>query len=176
MTSAAKFRSPSTIPSTDTAQSAPFENKDFLGEWFLIRTSNGFWKDKRNVRMEYTASGHDRFSYNAARSKAEKQMEGRNVPIEGAIAAFSWQGKGLLRLFSAVWEIVGRTESNDVEESWIVTFQHKTMFTAPAVNVACRSKNGLSSADLKKVSDWLLSLGDRNLERAAQDMYTIVQD
>lgn len=186
MAATARFKLPSTIASpADPQQSAdtPFKINDFLGQWYLVRTSNTFWKDKRNVRMEHTESGHDRFFYQAVKSDGGgrgrggiKTMEGRNTPVPDAVSTFSWQGKGLLRLFGATWEILGYNEMGEAGRSWMITFQHKTMFTSPAVNVACRSPDGFNDADRQQVEDWLIGLGEETFTTAVQGIYTIAQE
>ena len=142
----------------------------------MARTSNSFWKDKRNVKMRYTASGDDRFSYRPAHASTEKHMNGKNLPVPTAEAVFSWQGAGVLRLFTAKWEIVGfhKRMTEDVRSEWMVTFQHATMFTSPAVNVACRSKDGLDENTVKIIDEWLGSLGGKELENARTSMYTVL--
>jgi hypothetical protein len=81
-----------------------------------------------------------------------------------------------MRLFGLKWEILGLERKQEGQGSWMVTFQHKTMFTAPAVNVACRTKDDLSEDVIKLVENWLLHLGDEGFTRAVNDMYVIEQD
>lgn len=105
-----------------------------------------------------------------------KSMQGKTTPVPDAVATFSWQGKGLLRLFGAKWEILGYNETGEEGRSWMMTFTHKTMFTSPAVNVVCRSRNGLSDADFRQVEGWLTAIKDDVFQKAVQDMFTISQD
>jgi hypothetical protein len=179
MASAVRFRLPSTLSTAESPQQASFEissANDFLGDWYMIRTSNTFWKDKRNVRMNYNEGGDDRFFYQAMSSGAIKSVEGRNTPVQDAIATFAWQGKGLLRLFGAKWEILALEASPEEGPAWMITFQHKTMFTSPAVNLACRSKDGMSNKDLRLVEDWLAAVQDNTFRKATQDMFEVTQD
>lgn len=104
-----------------------------------------------------------------------KSVDGRNIPVQDAIATFSWQGKGLLRLFGAKWEILALETSPGEGPAWMVTFQYKTMFTSPAVNLACRSKNGMSDVDLKLVEGWLAAVQDNTFKKATQDMFNVLQ-
>lgn len=94
------------------------------------------------------------------------------MPVPNAPATYSWQGKGLLRLFTARWEVLG-FEEREEGRGWLLTFQHKTIFTAPAVNIACRTKTGLDKEVLGLVEDWLRGLGDEALKKALKDMYLI---
>lgn len=100
-------------------------------------------------------------------------MNGRNSPIPGVIATFSWQGTGLLRLFSAKWEVIAFDGGEKGQGNWMVTFQHKTILTSPAVNIACRSKNGLDGDVIELVQKWLASLGDDQLAKAGEEMYSV---
>jgi hypothetical protein len=174
MQESAKFRTPSTLPGTPAPKEATLDTTqvDYFGDWYLVRTSNSFWKDKSDVRMHYAASGEDHFAYTPAQSTVEKRMEGRNVPEPKTPGAYSWVGKGLMRLFTVHWEILGFEERPE-KMGWLLSFQHKTIFTAPAVNIACRSKNGPDEETVGMIKDWLKSLGDDGLSKAADDIDVI---
>jgi hypothetical protein len=64
--------------------------------------------------------------------------------------------------------------------AWMITFQHQTMFTSPSVNLACRSKNGISERGQRLVEDWLAGkVQDNNnntFKKAAQAMFDIIQE
>ncbi|OCK87021.1 uncharacterized protein K441DRAFT_671445 [Cenococcum geophilum 1.58] len=168
------FRNPSILTASPSSGDTTLDPKqiNYLGDWFLIRTSNSFWKDKSDVRMHYTATGEDHFAYKPARSTVEKSMEGRNTPAPNSPATYSWAGKGLLRLFTVRWEILGFEEGTE-KVGWLLTFQHKTMFTAPAVNIACRTKDGPNGGIVKAIEQWLRALGDEGLTKAVEDIYMI---
>lgn len=79
-----------------------------------------------------------------------------------------------MRLFTARWEILGF--GNEASgESWLMTFQHKTLFTSPAVNISCKNGHKLSDETSKTLEEWLKSLGNEELAKVVNDMYTINQ-
>lgn len=176
MQEAATFRSPSILAAPTSPENTALDPKyiNHFGDWFLVRTSNTFWKNKSDVRMHYTASGEDSFTYRSAGSTVEKRMEGRNTPDPNYQATYSWAGKGLLRLFTARWEILGFKEQAE-KSGWLLTFQHRTIFTAPAVNIACKKKDGLDQRVMESIEQWLVALGDEGLARAVEEMYMIEQ-
>lgn len=174
----ANFRIPSILAAPPLSNDAPSTTTpdpayiNHVGDWFLVLTSNSFWKDKSDVRMHYTATGEDYFAYKPARSMSEKLMEGRNTPEAKSPETFLWAGKGLLRLFTVRWEILGAEERMD-EAGWLLTFQHKTIFTAPALNISCKNKAGPDDRTLESIKDWVMGLGDEALSKAVMELYPI---
>lgn len=158
---------------------APVEDL-FKGSWFLIRSCNTFWKDKRNVRLEYTPAPtgshiEDQAFYQTMGSDTFKSMDGRDTQCEGEVGTYIWQGKGFMRIASARWEVLcftSRPESGD----WMLVFAYKSIFTAPAINLLCRSKTGLTDSDMRYLEQWLQGVKDDQFQRAVRGMVYIQQD
>ncbi|KAF2639262.1 hypothetical protein P280DRAFT_454449 [Massarina eburnea CBS 473.64] len=174
------FRLPTNlIESTSVPKStfqAPLQDL-FEGEWYMIRSSCSFWKDKRNVRLKYTsASSHidDRASYQTVTSDAIKCMDGRDTPSDSETGIFTWQGKGLLRVASARWEVLCFTSRPNTGD-WMLVYTHKSIFTSPSVNLMCRNKVGISSSDLSHIEYWLRGVSDGRFQQEVNAMVDIIQ-
>ncbi|KAF2464154.1 uncharacterized protein BDR25DRAFT_243076 [Lindgomyces ingoldianus] len=145
---------------------APLEEL-FLGEWFMIRSSNGFRKDKRNVRCQYTATAshiEDEAFYQTVNSDTVKSVVGKDTACEGNVGVYSWQGKGLLRVASARWE------------DWMLVFAHQSIFTSAAINLMCRSQDGLNEEDMRLVEGWLSSVAENKFRQIVSNLADIKQE
>ncbi|KAF2268883.1 hypothetical protein CC78DRAFT_454201, partial [Lojkania enalia] len=60
------------------------------------------------------------------------------------------QGRGLLRIASARWEVLSFTSYPETGD-WMLVFTHKSIFTSPAVNLMCRNKGGFCESELKSL-------------------------
>ena len=144
----------------------------------MIRSSNTFWKDKRNVRLNYTPlSNHidDRVCYQTMTSDVVKFLDGKDIPSDSAIGIYTWQGKGFLRIASARWEVLSFTSRPETGD-WMLVFAHKSMFTSPAVNILCRNQGGLCESDLQSLETWIPSVEDASFQQAARGLVNIKQD
>ena len=143
----------------------------------MLKSSNTFWKDKRNIRVRYTSTGshiEDRAFYQTMTSDAVKTMDGKDTPSEDETGMFTWQGKGLLRVASARWEVLcftARPESGD----WMLVYVHKCVFTSAAVNLMCREKGGVSSMDLGCIDEWLGGITDVGFQQVVGAMIDVLQ-
>ncbi|KAF2196547.1 hypothetical protein GQ43DRAFT_445009 [Delitschia confertaspora ATCC 74209] len=175
------FRSPSHVsgikPMSASEFQAPLEEL-FLGDWYMIRSSNAFWKDKRNIRLSYTQSASyvdDRAFYQTMNSDAVKSMDGKNISVDGAVGIYNWQGKGLLRVVNARWEILCFT-SRPSNGDWMLVFMQKSLFTSPSVHLLCRQKGGISETDMKQVEEWLPQVQDEKFQQAVKEIADIRQE
>jgi hypothetical protein len=173
------FRPPSHVLSSKQTSlfQAPLEDL-FMGDWYLIRSSNNIWKDKRNVRMNYTAAGphiEDRAFYQPLNSDVFKSIDGRDTADEDGVGLYTWQGKGWLRVASTRWEILSFT-SRPNNGDWMLVFSHKTIFAGAAANLMCRNQQGPSESDLKHISNWIPQVEDPMFQQAMRGMVPIVQE
>ncbi|KAF2746812.1 hypothetical protein M011DRAFT_468103 [Sporormia fimetaria CBS 119925] len=162
------FRKPTHL--TQPAPDSPSLNPttiNYFGTWRLLRTSNTFWSDKARVRNIYTPTQDDAFTYHTkpASNNHEKRMQGKNTPVEGSPGEFMWKGNGLMRLFTARWEILGFGEMEGEGGSWMVTWQKETVFTKAAVNIAVRlgegeGEGGLDEETLGGIEEFISGLGE----------------
>ncbi|KAF2691973.1 hypothetical protein K458DRAFT_425819 [Lentithecium fluviatile CBS 122367] len=175
------FRIPSYIadskPKHTSTFQAPLEDA-FLGEWYMIRSSNNFWKDKRNVRLQYTTAGshiEDRAFYQTTSSEAIKSIVGKDTRSEEGVGVYVWQGKGLLRVASSQWEVLSFTARSGGRD-WMLVFAHPSIFTAAAINLMCRRKEGLGEEDMQAVEEWLGTVGENRFRQAVVGMVDIKQE
>lgn len=128
--------------------------------------------------MQYTTTGtqiDDQAFYQTKGSDAIKSMDGKDTPSETEIGIFTWQGKGLMRIVSARWEVLSytsRPESGD----WMIVYAHKSIFTAPALNLMCRERGGVSSLDMDYINEWFGRIEDESFQQTVAKMVDIVQE
>lgn len=144
----------------------------------MIRSSNPFWKDKRNVRLNYTVTGTQFTNcayYQAMNSDTVKTMEGTDTPADAASEIYTWRGKGFLRLTSAKWEILIFQARNGGAD-WVLMFAHKNVFTAPAVNLMCRQKNRISENNIKEIERWFATVDSKDFQSTVKSIADIKQE
>lgn len=144
----------------------------------MIRLSNRFWKDKRNVRLKYTAAGSyidDEAFYQTMSSEAVKSMVGKDTQCDGTMGVYLWQGKGLLRVASARWEVLSFTPRTNCRD-WMLVFAHGSIFTSPAINLMCRDRVGLDGDDLLFVDEWLAGVPNDKFQMAVHEMADIKRE
>lgn len=174
------FRLPTTLEASKAAPRPAFQaplQELFEGEWYMLQSSNSFWKDKRNVRLQYTSNGsyiEDKALYQMMGSDAVKSMDGKDTPSDTELGVFTWRGKGLLRVASAQWEVLcftSRPEGGD----WMLVYAHKSIFTSPALNLLCRTKGAISTLDLTCIKTWLQEVEDDKFQQTVAAMIDIAQ-
>lgn len=174
------FCPPSILSNTSAPQriiQSPLQNA-FAGDWFLLRSSNPFWTDKRNVRIRYTNTAthiDDQAFYQLMTSDTIKCMEGKDTPSDDGTGIFTWQGKGFMRIASANWEVLSFTSRLD-DGDWMLVYAHKSIFTSPAVNLMCRKKAGVGATDMQCIRDWMAGIKHERFQGAVERMVDIVQE
>ncbi|KAH7096040.1 hypothetical protein FB567DRAFT_48068 [Paraphoma chrysanthemicola] len=175
-----QFREPilpgTSNPTTTNPTQTSIQDR-ILGTWFLIRSSNPFWKPKLNIHIEYTpVSAHisDRAFYQTTPSSAIKSIDGKDTPATDGSDTFTWQGTGFMRIASAKWEVLSFTTREGGD--WMLVYVHKSMFTPAAVNLMCRTKGGVSETDREFVRVWLEGVRDEGVRGAGAGMVDILQE
>jgi hypothetical protein len=74
MSSVFQLRLPAHLTTSPTSPSTAFDDRVCQGRWYLIRTSNRYWKDKFNILTECHPSGTDCFLYQTKPGGALKTM------------------------------------------------------------------------------------------------------
>lgn len=87
-------------------------------------------------------------------------------------ASWSWRGKGLIRVASAHWELLGWGGEGE-QDQWMVTFFEKTVFTPEGVNVYSRRPGGTSGEFLDEIQKSLVMTEHPSLERLAAELYEV---
>lgn len=164
--------------------------------WHVTHSTLPMWKDKRNVCITYSSLPEDRLddlvSYQALDSDKKKEVRGVDSPV--ANGAYSWRGKGWLKIASSRWEILGwgkgaPKDSSDTgaeEESsgkstqedwdWVVTYFAKTLFTPAGIDIYSRRPEGLSRQTVEGLKSALMELESSNQEDGARSAWQNLVD
>jgi hypothetical protein len=182
-TSRAQFRLPTHLTSSDTPTPPKFNNELCHGQWYLLQTSNQYWKDRLNIRTKCLSTGSDCFFYQVRSGGAVKTMMWNTKAVEGEPATFVSQGTGLLRLIGAKWEVIGWSKPVGLDggwqqggPAWQVGYQHATILTPAAINVSCREPSGISEEDWTAIENWLGGIEDEGFRKAVEGRFTIIHE
>ncbi|EXJ69213.1 uncharacterized protein A1O5_07249 [Cladophialophora psammophila CBS 110553] len=166
-------------PSTASPGTCDFESPDvaFLqGTWHVTHSTLPMWKHNRNVTITYTSIPQDGerlddlVEYQPLTSDKHKRVEGVDTPVAHTKGAYSWRGKGLLKIASSHWQILGY---GDEEGGWVVTFFQKTLFTPAGVDIYARRRGGLSEELLEQIKDEIRAIEDPHIQRLADLIFPI---
>ncbi|KAH8702828.1 hypothetical protein GQ44DRAFT_783592 [Phaeosphaeriaceae sp. PMI808] len=179
MSSNFELRLPSHLTTSSSKSATEFDNKICHGKWYLIRTSNRYWKDKHNIYTECDPSGADCFFYQTKPGGDMKTMQWYTKALEGETTTFVSQGSGIMRFLGAKWEVIGWSSAHasdgDAQQkaAWMIVYQQSTILTPAAINISCREPNGISMAVFKMIEDWLMNIEAPEFKKALKDMFTI---
>jgi hypothetical protein len=91
--------------------------------------------------------------------------------------AYSWRGKGWLKIASSNWEILGwgkvEASAGHPEDDWVVTYFSKTLFTPAGVDIYCRSNKALADETLKAIKHAITTLGEPSLVALAKSIFEV---
>ena len=170
-----KFRA----PTTSAAPSEAFEPPaiSFLqGKWHVTHSTLPMWKKNQNVTITYTSLPQnaelldDLVEYQPLGSTKQKKVEGIDTPDATTQGAYSWRGKGLLKIASSHWQVLGFGEEDG---GWAVTYFQKTLFTPAGIDIYARQKAGLSETLLEKIKQELRAVQDNDIKKLADTIFTI---
>ncbi|CAN5483614.1 hypothetical protein BH10BAC1_BH10BAC1_17480 [soil metagenome] len=127
------------------------------GTWFIISTNFPMWLDgsKTNPTFTYTVSAKndrliDLVSYQ--KNGKTKTINGFDYHSKENEKAFTWRGKGLLRIAKSNWEI----RLIDEKEEWAVIWFSKTLFTPEGVDIISKNSK-LDNAIIEKIKTQVLN-------------------
>ncbi|EJT97318.1 hypothetical protein DACRYDRAFT_119442 [Dacryopinax primogenitus] len=166
------------VPSHPSLSKAEFPIDAFQGKWFVIQSTLGIWKTRKDVTITYTPhtpppnlAYNDHVQYRSTSSPSSKplcsivgistllptaaQSSTDTQPHQEHGAHFKWRGSGWLRIASSKWQVLGY----DLQEGWVVTFFEKTLFTPAGLDVYARQPGTLSSERLSEIVKATQSLG-----------------
>ncbi|KAL2435238.1 hypothetical protein ABEF95_014775 [Exophiala dermatitidis] len=159
------FRPPSTVnihPANTETHKFHFQPPpvSFMqGIWYVTHSTLPMWKTNRNVTITYTSLENDiqvlddLVEYQPLTSDKHKTVKGVDTPTaDPAGGAYSWRGRGWLRIASSHWEVLGY---GDQDGGWMVTYFNKTLFTPAGIDIYARRKGGLSEEMLEWIKDQL---------------------
>lgn len=137
------------------------------------------WKTNRNVTITYKSLENnaevldDLVEYQPLNSSKRKRVEGVDTPDASTVAAYSWRGRGFLKIASSHWQVLGY---GDDEGGWAVTYFAKTLFTPAGVDVYARRKGGLSDELLARITDEMKAVDHKDVKRLAGLVFPIRHD
>ncbi len=170
------FRPPSTsrAPSPEGFVAPPVA---FLqGVWLVTHSTLPMWKSNRNVTITYRSLDNnaevldDLVEYQPLKSDKRKRVEGVDTPDAETKGAYSWRGRGFLKVASSHWQVLGW---GDEDGGWVVTYFQKTLFTPAGIDIYARRKGGLSEELLGRIKDEIGAVKDRNIQRLAALIFPI---
>jgi hypothetical protein len=150
------------------------------GTWQVVYSTLPMWNDKINVRITYSSvtgqapSGfggipdlNDLVEYQKAKTRKVSSIHGVSQPVsvEGVAygLAYHWRGKGLLKIASSDWEILGWGRDEETSNDWIVTFFSKTLFTPAGIDIYCRDPKILSKTTFDGIKKELFKTSQATL-------------
>ncbi|KIW62540.1 hypothetical protein PV04_10708 [Phialophora macrospora] len=166
-------------PTTSSAPSKDFVSPSvsFLqGKWHVTHSTLPMWKKNQNVTITYTPLPQntealdDLVEYQPLNSTKQKKVEGIDTPDATTKGAYNWRGKGLLKIASSHWQVLGYGEEDG---GWAVTFFQKTLFTPAGIDIYARQKSGLSETLLERVKQELRAVEDANVQKLAETIFPI---
>ena len=173
------IRPPSTISSSAAKDFNPPETSWLEGTWHVTHSTLPMWKSKRNVRITYKAITStnqidDLVEYQTLKSDKLKTVHGIDTPSPGASAAFDWRGKGLLKIASSHWKLLGYGTSETVD--WAVTYFSKTLFTPAGIDVYTRDRAAMSLDLLQSIREAMAKVEDPTFKELKDQIFEIKHD
>ena len=113
------------------------------GTWFVVSTNFPMWTKgtKKEPAFHYTIEQRkgetvldDKVTYR--KNNKEKSISGIDRQDPENPNAFTWRGKGLLKIARSKWEV----RLMDEDKQWAVIYFTKTLFTPEGVDVISRDR------------------------------------
>jgi len=164
-------------PTHPSLSKAEFPIEAFQGQWFVVQSTLGMWKTRKDVTITYTPytappnlAYNDHVEYRSSSSSSSKPRSSvlgisTLLPTPGGddkvqtncehSAHFKWRGTGLLKIASSKWQVLGY----DVQEGWAVTMFEKTLFTPAGLDVYVRHPGALSKERMDEIIRNVQGLG-----------------
>ncbi|QIW95613.1 hypothetical protein AMS68_001131 [Peltaster fructicola] len=160
--------------------------------WHVTHSTLPMWKSKRNVRIQYTPLPpsresikeldtdrmNDLVTYQGLKGEKISTIEGIDTAAttETGRGEWDWRGKGLLKIASSHWEILGWGSEGDTANKWVVTMFAKTMFTPAGIDVYSKSSSGLQPQSVAAIKQALAAIEDENVQKMATELFEVQID
>lgn len=194
LTSSLNFRAPSNTSSNPISFNLP--SVSFLsGPWYVTHSTLPMWRSSRNVVVTYTPLSSsvaqiaetpisdssnlsetlidDLVTYQKLSSDKQRTVKGVDTPHSTVQGAYTWRGKGWLKIASSQWEVLGWGEEDG---GWVVTWFQKTLFTPMGIDIYARKKGGLSAGLLERIKAEMSKVGDDKFAKLTKDIFEIRHD
>ncbi|PVH92205.1 hypothetical protein DM02DRAFT_620078 [Periconia macrospinosa] len=188
------LRAPSSLPTTESSPSITPPTLQWIsGSWNVTHSTLPMWRKNRNVVITYSAVPNtspphldDLVTYQPVNSASQKTVHGVDKPFsvpniakgdgedtkDVASLGYNWRGKGWLMIASSKWEILGY--GDDEENSWVVTYFAKTMFTPVGIDIYSR-KGKLRPEMVEQIKAGLAGLGG-DVAKLAGEVFEVAMD
>lgn len=168
-------------------------NISFLqGSWHVTHSTLPMWKSKRNVKITYTALApstpdaspdqtdrlDDVVSYQGLDSDKLHTVHGVDKASGGigVTDVWDWRGKGWLMIASSHWEVLGWADKGADQDSWVVTYFAKTLFTPAGIDFYSRRKEGLSEQTVRDIKAALGRVDNEDVRRLSSEVFEVKTD
>jgi hypothetical protein len=133
------------------------------GTWSVTHSTLPMWRKAKNVRITYkilpgepTLLDDTVESVPTQKSWMPQPREIKGIDAPDGEGAWAWRGKGLLRIASSRWEVLGWGQREG--ERWVVTWFAPSLFTPAGVDVYSSLKEGISEGLYREVGGALKQL------------------
>ncbi|KAK4542494.1 hypothetical protein LTR36_006746 [Oleoguttula mirabilis] len=160
--------------------------------WHVTHSTLPMWRSKRNVRIQYTPLEPSSASITQANTDrlddlvSYQSLDGDKLhTIKGvdncsssgdARGEWDWRGKGLLKVASSHWEVLGWGEEEATGNKWVVTEFAKTLFTPAGIDVYSRDHGGVQPETLQDIKAALAGVGDEDVKELAGQLFEVKVD
>ena len=112
----------------------------------------------------------DLVEYQPLNSDKHKSVEGVDTPDANTPGAYSWRGRGWLKIASSHWQVLGYGEEDG---GWAVTYFQKTLFTPAGIDVYARRRGALSEELLERIKGEMKRIEDSGVQKLAESIFEI---
>ena len=189
------LRAPGVSQNTQDSQPEAYQSPSlsFLqGTWHVTHSTLPMWKSKRNVQITYTALPpstpdatpdqtdrlDDVVSYQGLDSDKLHTVHGVDKASGGVgvTDVWDWRGKGWLMIASSHWEVLGWADKGQSQDSWVVTYFAKTLFTPAGIDFYSRRKEGLSERTVQDIKAALSRVDSEDVRRLSSEVFEVKTD
>ncbi|KAH8803117.1 hypothetical protein F5884DRAFT_496581 [Xylogone sp. PMI_703] len=182
-TSAITLRPPqkygSSSPSATTFTSPPLEWLE--GTWAVTHSTLPMWRKAKNVRITYkiitppdpskpTLLDDEVCSEPTERTLMPQPKSIKGIDTPAGVGAWDWRGKGLLKIASSHWEVLGwgerdavTEERERIKERWVVTWFAPSLFTPAGVDLYSNRMAGMTEGTYEAIMMALENIGVKEL-------------
>ncbi|SMQ48606.1 unnamed protein product [Zymoseptoria tritici ST99CH_1A5] len=159
--------------------------------WHVTHSTLPLWKDKKNVRIQYTPLEpslpsvakdqtdriDDLVTYQKANSDKVNEIRGVDKAANpDSRGEWDWRGKGWLMIASSHWEILGWGEEEGTSNKWMATVFAKTMFTPAGMDIYSQARTGVKPETLAAIKEALAKVDDASVKKMAGEVFEIKSD
>ncbi|KAI5247197.1 hypothetical protein E4T47_02653 [Aureobasidium subglaciale] len=189
------LRAPGVSQDDQGSQTSSYQSPSlsFLqGTWHVTHSTLPMWKSKRNVQITYTALPpstadakpdqtdrlDDIVSYQGLDSDKLHTVHGVDKASGGVgvTDVWDWRGKGWLMIASSHWEVLGWADKGASQDSWVVTYFAKTLFTPAGIDFYSRRKEGLSEQTIQDIKAALSRVDNEDVRRLSSEVFEVKTD